>query len=63
MNQVNEEQVRAAFDTAGIGALDHPASIAASINAMLAGAGKAFAALPFEAEPASFAVTQVREKT
>ena len=63
MNQVTEEQVCAALTTAGIQALDAPMAIAASVSALLAGTAKAFASLPFEAEPCSFAVVQAREKS
>jgi hypothetical protein len=62
MNQVNEEQVRAAFDTAGIQAVAPAAVIAAGISAMLAASASAFAQLPFDAEPASFFVVQTQEK-
>ena len=63
MNQINEEQATAALATSGIQALDTPAAIAASVNALLAGTAKAFASLPFEAEPCSFAVAQARGRS
>ena len=63
MNQVSEEQAMAALATAGIEPLDTPAAIATSVSALLAGTAKAFASLPFEAEPCSFAVVQAREKS
>jgi hypothetical protein len=63
MNQVNEQQVRSAFDTAGVVPLEHPAVIAAGISAMLAASAEAFAQLPFDAEPASYAVIQAQEES
>lgn len=63
MNQVSEEQAKAALAAAGIEPLDAPEAIATSVSALLASTAKAFASLPFEAEPCGFAVVQAREKS